>query len=208
MHSFIVIDYFNLKLEIGLKVKWTKKLTFFLFSFYLYPANIKSKHPKWDLGKDFLSNPSSYEDFWMTKTIDIDVLGSGEPYQFEPPVLEEESYASNNSFNGLKHERMIHFLYTWLLWKRPYIIEMNTFGNSLRKFCDLLSFPHAVSLFGFCCVRAHVELRFKCECKCRMILLFRGIILRVSQWPILIFAGIICYCISYLLGRFKGFTLL
>ena len=47
----------------------------------------------------------------MTKTIDIDVLGSGEPYQFEPPVLEEESYASNNSFNGLKHERMIHFLY-------------------------------------------------------------------------------------------------
>ena len=130
------------------------------------------------------------------------VLGSGEPYQFEPPVLEEESYASNNSFDGLKRERMIHFLHQWLLWKRRYIIEMNTFKNSFRK-----SLPHAVSLFGFCCVRAHVELRFKCECKCRMILLFR-VVLRVSQWPILIFAGIICYCISYLLGRFKGFTLL
>ena len=97
----------------------------------------------------------------MTKTIDIDVLGNGEPYQFEPPVLEEESHASNNSFNGLKHECMIHFLYKWLLWKRPYIIEMNTFGNSLRKFCDLLSFPHAVSLFGFCCVRAHKELQMQ-----------------------------------------------
>ena len=136
------------------------------------------------------------------------VLGSGEPYQFEPPVLEEESYASNNSFDGLKRERMIHFLHQWLLWKRRYITEVNTFRNFLRKFCDLLPLPHAVSLFGFCCVRAHVELRFKCECKCRMILLFRVIVLRVSQWPILIFAGIICYCISYLLGRFKGFTLL
>ena len=31
---------------------------------------------------------------------------------------------------------------------------------------------------------------------------------RVSQWPILIFEGILCYSISYLLGRFKGFTLL
>ena len=43
------------------------------------------------------------------------VLGSGEPYQFEPPVLEEESYISNDSFDGLKRERMIHFLYQWLL---------------------------------------------------------------------------------------------
>ena len=43
------------------------------------------------------------------------VLGSGEPYQFEPPVLEEKSYASNDSFDGLKRERMIHFLYQWLL---------------------------------------------------------------------------------------------
>ena len=33
------------------------------------------------------------------------MLGSGEPYQFEPPVLEEESYASNDSFDGLKRER-------------------------------------------------------------------------------------------------------
>ena len=33
---------------------------------------------------------------------------------------------------------MIHFLYKWLLWKRRYIIEMNTFRNSFRKFCDLL----------------------------------------------------------------------
>ena len=32
---------------------------------------------------------------------------------------------------------------------------------------------HAVSLFDFCCVRAHVELRFECKCKCRMVLLFR-----------------------------------
>ena len=36
------------------------------------------------------------------------MLGSGEPYQFEPPVLEEESYASKDSFDGLKRERMIH----------------------------------------------------------------------------------------------------
>ena len=43
------------------------------------------------------------------------MLGSGEPYQFERPVLEEESYASNNPFDVLKHERMIHFLYQWLL---------------------------------------------------------------------------------------------
>ena len=64
--------------------------------------------------------------------------GSGEPYQFEPPVLEEEAYASNDSFYGLKREHMIHFLYKWLLWKRRYIIEMNTFRNSFRKFCDLL----------------------------------------------------------------------
>ena len=89
------------------------------------------------------------------------VLGSGEPYQFEPPVLEEESYASNDSFDGLKRERMIHFLYQWLLWKRRYIIEINTFRNSLRNLCDLLPLPHAVSLFGFCCVRAHVELCFE-----------------------------------------------
>ena len=76
----------------------------------------------------------------MTKTID-NVLGSGEPYKFEPPVLEEESYASNNSFDGLKRERMINFLCKWLLWKRRYIIEVNTFRNILRKFCDLLPLP-------------------------------------------------------------------
>ena len=35
--------------------------------------------------------------------------------QNEPPVLEEESYASYNSFDGLKRERMIHLLYKWLL---------------------------------------------------------------------------------------------
>ena len=101
------------------------------------------------------------------------VLGSGEPYKFEPPVLKEDSYAFNNSFDSLKRERMIHFPYEWLLWKRRCIIEMNTFRNSFRK-----SLPHAVSLFGFCCVRAHVELRFECECKCRMVLLFRVIILK------------------------------
>ena len=55
------------------------------------------------------------------------VLSSGEPYKFEPPFLEEESYyASNDSFDGLKRERMIYFLYKWLLWKRRYIIEINT----------------------------------------------------------------------------------
>ena len=112
------------------------------------------------------------------------VLGSGEPYQFEPPVLEEESYASNNSFDGLKRERMIHFLYQWLLWKPRYIIEMNTFRNSFRK-----SLPHAVSLFGFCCVRAHVELRFECVCKCRMVLLFRVIILKSFPVTDLDFCG-------------------
>ena len=31
---------------------------------------------------------------------------------------------------------------------------------------------------------------------------------RVSQWPILISAGIVCFSISWLLGRFKGFNLL
>ena len=109
------------------------------------------------------------------------VLGNSEQYQFEPSVLEEESFfASNDSFDGLKRERMIHFLYQWLLWKRRYIIEINTFINSLRKFCDLLSLPHAVSLFGFCCVRAHVELRFECECKCTMVLLFRVIHIHVQ----------------------------
>ena len=112
------------------------------------------------------------------------VLGSGEPYQFEPPVLEEESYASNDSFNGLKREHMIHFFYKWLLWKRRYIIEMNTFRNSFRK-----SLPHAVSLFGFCCVRAHVELRFECVCKCRMVLLFRVIILKSFPVTDLDFCG-------------------
>ena len=84
------------------------------------------------------------------------MLGNSEQYQFEPPVLEEESYASNDSFDGLKREHMIHFFYKWLLWKRRYIIEMNTFRNSFRKFCDLLASPHSLSLFGFCCVRAHV----------------------------------------------------
>ena len=39
------------------------------------------------------------------------MLGSDKPYQFEPPVLEEESYASYNSFDGLKRERMIHLFY-------------------------------------------------------------------------------------------------
>ena len=163
-------------------------MAFFLFSFYLYPANIKSKHPKWDLGKDFsfkalikfeqLRRLLNDQNDWYN------VLGSGEPYKFEPPVLEEESYASNNSFDGLKRERMIHFLYKWLLWKRRYIIEMNTFRNSFRK-----SLPHAVSLFGFCCVRAHVELRFECECKCTMILLFRVIILKSFSVTHLDFCG-------------------
>ena len=37
---------------------------------------------------------------------------------------------------------------------------------------SVLSLPRAVPLFGFCCVRARVELRFECECKCRMVLLF------------------------------------
>ena len=109
------------------------------------------------------------------------VLGSGEPYQFKPPVLEEECYASNDSFDGLQSERMIQFPDKWLLWKRRYIIEINMFRNSLRKFCDLLPLPHAVSLFGFCCVRAHVELRFECECKCRMVLLFRVIYIHVQH---------------------------
>ena len=187
-------------------------MTFFLLSFYLYPANIKSKHPRWDLAKDFsfkalikfeqLRRLLNDQDDWYN------VLGSGEPYQLEPPVLEEESYASNDSFDGLKSERMIHFLCKWLLWKRRYIIEMNTFRNSFRKFCDLLSLPHAVSPFGFCCVRAQVELRFECECKCTMVLLFRVIILKSFSVTHLNFAGIVCYNISYLVGRFKGFTLL
>ena len=78
------------------------------------------------------------------------------------------------SFGGkiLKREHMIHFFYKWLLWKRRYIFKMNTFRNSFRKLRDLLPLPHAVSLFGFCCVCAHVELRFECECKCRIVLLF------------------------------------
>ena len=160
-------------------------MAFFLFSFYLYPANIKSKHPEWDLGKYF-----SFKAFIISEQLRrllndqndwYNVLGSGEPYKFEPPVLEEESYASNNSFDGLKRERMIHFLYKWLLWKRRYIIEMNTYRNSFRRFCDLLPLPHALSLFGFCCVRAHVEIRFECECKCRMVLLFRVIYIHVQQ---------------------------
>ena len=46
------------------------------------------------------------------------VLGNSEQYQFEPPVLEEKSYASNDSFDGLKREGMIQFLHKWLLWKR------------------------------------------------------------------------------------------
>ena len=44
---------------------------------------------------------------------------------------------------------MIQFLYKWLLWKRQYIIEINMFRNSLRKFCDLLLLPYAFPLFGF-----------------------------------------------------------
>ena len=39
------------------------------------------------------------------------MLGSGKPRQFEPQVLEEESYASNDILDGLKRERMVHFLY-------------------------------------------------------------------------------------------------
>ena len=40
-----------------------------------------------------------------------------------------------------------------------------------------------VSLFGFCCVRAHVELRFECECKWTMVLIFRVIhIMYNSLW--------------------------
>ena len=73
------------------------------------------------------------------------VLGNSEQYQFEPPVFEEESYASNETLDGLKRERLIHFLCKWLLWKRRYIIEMNTFRNSFRKLCDLL--PRYPTLF-------------------------------------------------------------
>ena len=109
------------------------------------------------------------------------VLGNSEPYQFEPPVLEKESYASNDSFNGLKPEGMIQFLYKWLLWKPRYIIEINMFRNSFRKFCDLLPLLYTVSLFGFCCVRAYVEIRFECGCKCRMVLLFRVIYIHVQH---------------------------
>ena len=96
------------------------------------------------MGKDF-----SFKAFIKSKQLRrllndqndwYNVLGSGEPYKFKPPILEEESSASNNSFDGLKRERMIHFLYKWLLWKRRYINEMNTFRNSFGKFCDLLSF--------------------------------------------------------------------
>ena len=233
-----------------LKSNEQKKLTFSLFSFYLYRANIKSKHPKWDLGKDcsfkafikseqlrrllnyvtidiigWFSNRTRTsvgdgkargKDWtrlppnlplcpWSSQLFDLreplwtdvpvlllnqpNVLGSGERYKFEPPVLEEESYAPNNSFDGLKRERMIHFLYEWLLWKRRHILEMNTFRNSFRKFCDLLLLPHAVSLFGFCCVRAHLELRFEYECKCRMVLSFRVIILKSFSVTHLDFRG-------------------
>ena len=117
---------------------------------------------------------------WPKRLI-YNVSGDSEQYQFEPPVLEEESYASNDSFDGLKRKRMIRFLYKWLLWKRRYIIKINIFRNSSRKFCDLLPLPHAVALFGFCCVRGHVELRFRCECKCRMVLLFRVIHIHVQH---------------------------
>ena len=127
MHSFVLIDYFSLKLEIGLKVKETKGKDF------SFKAFIKSEQ---------LRRLSNDQNDWYN------VLGSSEPYKFEPPFLEEESYASNNSFDGIKRERMIYFLYKWLLWKRRYIIEMNTLRNSFRK-----SLPHAASLFGFCCVR-------------------------------------------------------
>ena len=51
------------------------------------------------------------------------MLGNGEQHQFERPILEEESYASNDSFDGLKRERMTHFLYKWLLRKGQYIID-------------------------------------------------------------------------------------
>ena len=44
------------------------------------------------------------------------VLGNSEPYQFEPLVLEEESYASNDTLDGLKRERLIHFLCKCLLY--------------------------------------------------------------------------------------------
>ena len=171
-----------------------KKIDIFPFVVLPLPGkHRKRKHPKWDLGKDF-----SYKAFIKSEQFRrllndqndwYNVLGSGEPYQFEPPVLEEESYASNDSFNGLKRERMIHFLYKWLLWKPRYIIEMNTFRNSLRKLRDLLPLPHAVSLFGFCCVCAYVELRFECECKCRMVLLFRVIILKSFSVTHLDFCG-------------------
>ena len=126
------------------------------------------------------------------------MLGSGKPYQLEPPVLEEESYASNDSFHGLKRERMIHFLYKWLLRKQRYIIEMNTVRNSFRKFCDLLSLPHAVSIFGFCCLRSHVELRSalnanaNTECYC------------YSEWFTFMYNTLWCDVLKYQILKEEG----
>ena len=54
LHYFIVIDYFSLKLEKGLKVKWTPpKMNFSVFCFTFTLAITKRKHPKSDLGKGF-----------------------------------------------------------------------------------------------------------------------------------------------------------
>ena len=124
-------------------------MAFYLLSFYLHPANTKRTHPKWDLGKDFcfkafikseqlrrLLNDQNYRH---------NVLDSGKPYQFEPPVLEQESYASD-TLDGLKRECTVHLLYKWLLRKRRCIIEMNTFRNSSRKFCDLYPNPRCFSV--------------------------------------------------------------
>ena len=148
-------------------MRFGQKKRFFLQS--LFYRHIKSKLER--LLRRLLNDQNDW----------YNVLGSGEPYHFEPPVLEEKSYTCNDPFDGLKRERRIHFFYQWLLWKRRYIIEINMFRNSFRKFCDLLPLRYAVSLFGFCCVRAHVELRFECECKCRMVLLFRVIYIHVQH---------------------------
>lgn len=61
------------------------------------------------------------------------MLGSGEPYQFEPPVLEEESYASNNSFDGLKSER-IYYICTEIYCK----MNMSNKNDALQSTRNLI----------------------------------------------------------------------
>ena len=85
------------------EVLWSFTLNPTLFLYSVFVAFARTYRPA--LNANANAEWYCYSELFMYNTLWCEQL-----------VLEEESYASNDSFDGLKREGMIQFLYKWLLY--------------------------------------------------------------------------------------------